>query len=370
VLLSEIPRRRKLVVKKLVQYLLYYKCLLSIYLHEKVDKYSVPFHNVFICKDEPHILFVRYLKKDRDVHNHFLQWIRKQYPSIRRRIKIDLIPGCSIKRNQAALFVPWLPDPLKERFPDCYQLALGLQAKCRKHKIPIINPVENLSNSIKSRALNIIRHVGIRTAKAVPVVNPLKFDPDKHQLKFPFFIRENHHHGGLNSFVSTATDLKKVPWGEFFNPIAMEFINVRSNDGYFRKYRYIMIGDLGVPRHLVISQNWCARVEDRVNSSTFREEELGYLKTIKDPNHEQLNKARQALGFDIVGFDYSYDHNGDLVVWEPNPSPTYWHMKYNERGDFNYQKPTMARLYKALLTFYLRKAQLNNVIAAEGLKIE
>ncbi len=37
--------------------------------------------------------------------------------------------------------------------------------------------------------------------------------------------------------------------------------------------------------------------------------------------HDILDAARRELEFDIAAFDYSFDANGEIVVWEANPFP-------------------------------------------------
>jgi len=326
-------------------------------------------HNRALRKDRPHILIVRHLATHiLDYNAHFLSWIRKHYPRINNRIKLGRNPGPTLDLKQTALLVHCLQDPLKEFDPRTYDRALKLEAECRERQIPIINPVQILSNSLKSKALEIIRQTGIRTAKIVPIPDPTKFDPDKHALSLPFFIREDTNVPGEVHFVGSRKDLKEVPWSKFKRPAALEFINVQSPDGYYRKFRYVMMGDSGVPRHLVISRNWFVKAPDRIHTIDNRREELDYLQSPQDPNHERLNQARKALGFDYVAFDYSYDQNGTLVVWEPNPFPYLW-VPSGEGPACDYQQPTMHRLYKTLLLFYLKSAKLEDVIQTEGLEV-
>jgi len=269
-----------------------------------------------------------------------------------------------VELKNTTLLIPWLQDPLKECFPHSYQKAIDLQDLCRRNKIPIINKVESLSNSIKSTALKIIAKTGIRTAKVIPIVGFETFDPKAHGLSYPFFIREDQRHGGSMSLICNYKDLGKFPWKNFLQPVAVEFIDIQSKDGYYRKYRYVMMGNVGVPRHLVISGNWCTHADGRINTNPAREEELRYLQCISDPNHARLNQARMALGFDFVAFDYGYDQEGSLVVWEPNPLPIFWN-HYNEQTDCFYQKPTIDRLYKALLSYYLQRANMEGLICDE-----
>ncbi|HUG93332.1 MAG TPA: hypothetical protein VML55_21005 [Planctomycetaceae bacterium] len=75
-----------------------------------------------------------------------------------------------------------------------------------------------------------------------------------------------------------------------------------------------------MPLHLHVSADWQTRGTNCVYTEELCQEELAYLGG-PDPNHARLQRARQALGLDFVAFDYSYDHEGRLVVWEANPFP-------------------------------------------------
>ena len=68
------------------------------------------------------------------------------------------------------------------------------------------------------------------------------------------------------------------------------------------------------------SQQWEVRGKYAVHSAEIAREELEYVRE-PDPNHACLQLARRALGLDFVAFDYSYCHDGELIVWEANTLP-------------------------------------------------
>jgi hypothetical protein len=102
--------------------------------------------------------------------------------------------------------------------------------------------------------------------------------------------------------------------------VASEFIDTVSDDGLYRKYRYLMLGSRGQPRHLIASHNWEVRPKDRVIADYLRTEEFEYVNTAC-ALHERFDEARRRLEFDIAAFDYSVDAAGEPVVWEVNPFP-------------------------------------------------
>ena len=133
-----------------------------------------------------------------------------------------------------------------------------------------------------------------------------------------------------------------------------EFIDVRSPDGLYRKYRYLAAGRRGVTRHLMIGSHWEVRAENRVRSDATRAEELAYLDA-PEPNYAVLERARQALEFDMAAFDYSCDREGRLVVWEANPYPD---LSYPKNPTQQYTFPYVQRSFAAVVRLYVEAAGL------------
>jgi hypothetical protein len=297
------------------------------------------------------ILVVRQQDHQSTYNDYFLYWVSQNYPEARELFEVHYLP-CQISNwKRYTLFIPWLQDPLKERFPQVYTYAKELEAQCLEYDIPMINPVDKLSNSIKSVAAQIIRNVGIRTAETIPITDPEEFKKTLGGLSTPFFIREDWVHGSQAHFIKHPDELQNVPFEKFIAPIAVEFIDTKGKDGLYRKYRYFAIGDEGIPGPLMFSEDWEVRNNKRVMEEALIAEEITYFSG-EDPNHEKFQQARKALGFDYMAFDYSYDAQGKIIVWEPNPLAVIW----SERQA--YRMPSIERIYTALLKFYLERAHI------------
>lgn len=297
------------------------------------------------------ILVVRQSDYQETYNDYFLYWVSQHFPEAANLFDLYYLP-CEIPNwDRYALFLPWLQDPLKERFPHIYKYAKELETQCLKYNVPIINPVDKHSNSIKSVAAQIIRSVGIRTAQTIPIIDPEDFKKTLGGLSTPFFIREDWIHGSKTYFIQHPDELQNVPFNKFIAPIAVEFIDTKGEDGLYRKYRYFAIGDEGIPGPLMVSRSWEVRHHERILDETLMAEEIAYFSG-EDLNHQQLQEARKALGFDYMAFDYSYDSQGNIVVWEPNPFAVIWSSRQA------YQMPSINRIYTALLKFYLERAQI------------
>jgi hypothetical protein len=239
--------------------------------------------------------------------------------------------------------------------PSGFAQALQLQNEFESRSIPVINPVDCLSNTAKLQGAELMRSAGIRTPRGVHIDDVEAFQRDAGGLVFPFLLREDRGHGEPALWIESAQDLERVDMGRFQSPIAVEYIETRSrSDGLFRKYRYVVAGDTGAPRHLILNNQWEVRPEHRVMNPLIHKEELAYVNS-PDPNHAAFQRARQALGLDVIGFDYSYDHAGQVVVWEANPFPN---LNYPKRQQAAKMALSVERSFAVVAQLYCQRAGL------------
>jgi glutathione synthase/RimK-type ligase-like ATP-grasp enzyme len=217
-----------------------------------------------------------------------------------------------------------------------------------------VNPVAHLSNSIKSVASARLRAAGVPMPKVVPVSDARTLPEG---LSFPVIAREDRRHGGPMHLCRDERELANVPWHALHEPVVVEYRDVQSPDGWFRKWRYLVAGESGAPRHLVISRRWVVKAQRRVQDEAVMREELAYTSQRQDPHQEILVRGAKALGLDVVAFDYARTRDGELVVFEPNPFATLW-ASFNSDARYAYQRPCVERLYATLCAFWLERAGL------------
>ena len=160
---------------------------------------------------------------------------------------------------------------------------------------------------------------------------------------------------GILDDMRSADQAAQIPLERFEDPIAAEYIHVQSpRDGYFRKYRYLIAGDLGVSVSLQIGKHWEVRGRGRDVTTVTRREEVSYLSR-PDPNYQSFQQARRALGLDVVAFDYSYTPEGEPVVWEVNVLPD---IGLTSDPAISYVNVGLRRSNAALVRLYLKRAGL------------
>ena len=287
----------------------------------------------------------------------FFTWLKEHRPWFAKIFRHTIAESRELTPiNSASLFIPWFQDPLKERDPYLFERITALEETYKRNGVPVINPVQSLSNGIKSRALLKIHKAGTRTARCIKIRRTTPFKKISDSLGLPFVVRNDLGHGGYMELVQTADDFLKLSWDQLSHPLAMEFIDTRCKDGHYRKYRYLLTGDRGITRHLVISDSWNVHMKNRLKGPQYIREELDCMQS-ENPFHDTLNELRKVLELDYVAFDYSVDNDGHLVVWEPNPHPSIW-VPANSHPYYNYQKAHRDRIFIQILVFYLTMASL------------
>jgi len=104
------------------------------------------------------------------------------------------------------------------------------------------------------------------------------------------------------------------------------FIDFKSADGHYRKYRVFVINGEIFPEHCVVSDHWNVHSSSRFQlmqySQQFRAEEQDFVLDIKQvlkPQHiSAIKKIAELLKLDYFGIDFSFTDTGELLVFEAN----------------------------------------------------
>jgi tetratricopeptide (TPR) repeat protein len=125
-----------------------------------------------------------------------------------------------------------------------------------------------------------------------------------------------------------------------------EYIDYRSTDGYFRKYRFIFVDGQILPYHLAIGNDWKLHHDstDMANQQWMQQEEQAFLRnpsTVFNSLHDQALRAiRRRIGLEFFGIDCGLDRSGNLVVFEVNASM----LVHDHNENFPYKAPFVLRI--------------------------
>jgi len=172
------------------------------------------------------------------------------------------------------------------------------------------------------------RVVRLRTANPAVVAQTI----GKVGLQFPLIVRQTGTHTGhiVGRFDSVEEVQAALVKGS--EHIATEFVDFRSPDGYYRKYRVFFIGQHIILRHMLVSDEWNIHAKDRMRFMADRpdlleEEERLFAQPEGEfpPNVIQtLRAVRERMELDFFGMDFGIASDGRVVLFEANASMNFF----------------------------------------------
>ena len=151
---------------------------------------------------------------------------------------------------------------------------------------------------------------------------------EEKDLQLPILIRPIDSQAGLDLLKVERLDqlepyLAATSSAQFY---VMEFIDYRSADGYYRKYRIIFVDGKPFPCHLAISANWMVHYYNALMAehAWMREEEhrfLADMPAVFDPSlYAAMEDICARVGLDYFGIDCSITPDNKLLVFEADPA--------------------------------------------------
>jgi len=147
----------------------------------------------------------------------------------------------------------------------------------------------------------------------------------------------------------------------------IEYVDYRSSDGFFRKYRFIFVDGQILPYHLAIASDWKVHhvTTDMADHLSMQREEEAFLNdpaTVFSPSHYRaLREIHKRIGLEYFGIDCGLDRSGNLVVFEANASM----LVHDGNEQFPYKAPFVLRI-KTAFDEMLRKLALGGTSEAAG----
>ena len=294
-----------------------------------------------------------------DYYNPVVRFLESFFPDIRAHVELRTLPLTVKDWSKYAGLVNWLPTYAPISIPAVYRQLKELETLCDERNVAFINRPDAQREARKSTCAKVFRFLGVRAPMTHVIDDIQRFREEQGGLQFPLIVRGDIDHGGYLPMyrVESRAELARVPIEMMRHPIGMEFIDVRdTHDGLYRRYRYLAIGDLGMPRNIHCSANWEARANTRSNTADLLEEEKAFIRK-PVPHHKVFQQARQEMGLDVAAFDYSYMRDGRMVVWEVNLLPNVAYTKLESR--LAYRREHTDRIIAALVRLYLNRTGLS-----------
>ncbi|HEY9179859.1 MAG TPA: tetratricopeptide repeat protein [Candidatus Baltobacteraceae bacterium] len=230
--------------------------------------------------------------------------------------------------------------------------ALSLaSALLKRIGLPYINDPHKI---LATNRVQVARNLaGIANVHVPPTSRVRRQQLESAPLEFPVVLRPvgsqaGHQLARIADAHELATYLQKVAAEAFYT---MPFVDFRSPDGYYRKYRIVIVDKQPYPYHLAISPNWMIHYYNAPMRETawMRDEEAAFLaefdRVFPAPLQRALREVAQAIGLDYFGIDCSIDPQGRLLIFEADPAMIV------HAGDephlFAYKQPYVQRIFAA-----------------------
>ncbi|MEM9347145.1 MAG: hypothetical protein AAGB26_11070 [Planctomycetota bacterium] len=145
------------------------------------------------------------------------------------------------------------------------------------------------------------------------------------EIRFPVFIKREHEHSTKGiELLHDADELNQAM--RRLGPIdrlrkhrlmITEYCDIADEQGQFRKYAAMRLGEQIIPRHILLSNRWLTKKPDLITSELCKEE-ANFVASAQV--HEGVADAFELAGIDYGRIDYGL-LNGKIQVWEINTNP-------------------------------------------------
>ena len=273
---------------------------------------------------------------------------------------LSLLPGrqpdIGLLAREADIVVNLVSDA--DQGADVLPLAMAIARSLGK---PAVNDPAKIQNTTRdATALALADVKGCRVPRTVRIAAGEGL-PDRLGLVFPVLARQAGMHGGdafeklddvaaLTAFLAEHADHDRY---------VIDYIDYRSADGFFRKYRFLFIGEEILPYHLAIGDDWKLHRDatDMAHYAWMQDEEEHFLRAPEQvfgpSQYEALRVIRDRIGLDYFGIDCGLDRDGRFVVFEVNASM----LVHDQNPEFPYKDPYIRRIkvaFDAMLSRFAR----------------
>jgi len=198
--------------------------------------------------------------------------------------------------------------------------AIAMEGRILEHNphARILNPPSAACE--RYQLLRKLEHVGISSVQAT------RLESGDHPGRYPVFIRSEVGCAGpetglledREAFDAAVDQLVEQGRG-IKGRVALSFEAQTNDDGYYRKYGAVRVGDRIIPQHLMRGQHWIIKRAGVEYGAEVIAEEWEFI--VNNPHQSLLMEAFDAGNLQYGRADYGFK-DGKLVIYEINVNPT------------------------------------------------
>lgn len=261
------------------------------------------------------------------------------------------MPGCTCDRRLFSCDSDIIVNLISDA--DCGRTVLeALQGQLEGCNLPVINPPHRVTRTDRQSVAEILSDIDdciMSKTRRLMLTNASASEVwDEFTSSFPIIVRTAGTHGGENmELVADRCQLQQYVNSHTATDLYVtQFVDYQSIDGYYRKYRFVFVGEHILSYHLAIGDGWKVHhaTTRMAENEWMRAEEQSFLNSpgrfFPDRTMQALQAIKSRIGLDYFGIDCSVNSAGQLVVFEVNSS-----MLIHLRNDgFEYKTPHVMRI--------------------------
>ena len=271
----------------------------------------------------------------------------------------------------------WLPDHdvtmvIASDSEDC-RGALGKIARVMTHwPRPLLNPPQLIGNLDRDKLHGLLD--GIEGLEIPPTAGVTReqltmlsqsasaLSELSSGISFPIIVRPRGSHAGkglakLDDAAGIERYLGEHPQDQFF---LSRFVDYRSDDGLFRKYRIVFVDGKPYACHLAIADRWDIWYlsAGMAASADKRREEAAFMQTFDSgfaqAHHAALAGLSKRIGLDYFTIDCAETKDGSLLIFEADNTAIVHDM--DSPDIFPYKVPQMRKVFEAFAAMLYRRS--------------
>ncbi|GAB7535162.1 ATP-grasp domain-containing protein [Burkholderia sp. 3C] len=245
---------------------------------------------------------------------------------------------------------------------------------------PLINAPQRIGSTAREAAFALLGdQPGIRMAETVRVPRERLADAARDgapvaglNAAYPLIVRPVGSHAGRGLVrIDAPADFDaylQAMAGEAF--YVAPFVDYRSDDGLYRKYRIVMCDGVPLVCHMGISSHWIVHYPyaEMAGDTSRRDEEAHCFASFDADfavrHREAFARIAARTGLDYVGLDCAETRDGALLIFETATA-----MVVHDIDDpalYPYKLPQMQRVFDAFLAMITRRAALSDAAGFIG----
>ena len=180
---------------------------------------------------------------------------------------------------------------------------------------PVVNQPARVRRTGRAAVAERLREIpGVVTPRMTAVARRDLREGRLQGLSWPLLIRAPGFHSGR--YFERVSEPAELPGALAAVPgedlLAIEFLDTREDDGWYRKYRVLTIDGRLYPLHVASSRDW------KVHAFSAGRHDAFALEGLDPPAQTALERAADALGLDYGGIDFALAADGRVVIFEAN----------------------------------------------------